>query len=78
MAELEAASVTVAALVAVEKPDRTKFDQLVASLNSEIIHHQKLRDAVQQCFVTTRSSNDELNARITEARSRFQDIKYVS
>jgi hypothetical protein len=79
MAQEEVAVVPAAAsveeLVPVEKPDRAKFDLLVAQLNSEIAEHQKLRDAVQQRFVATRASNDELNARITEARSRFQVIK---
>jgi hypothetical protein len=78
MAEDEAGAAAAAApveLVPVEKPDRAKFDVLVATLNAEILEHQKLRDAVQQRFVSTRTNNDELNARITEARSRFQVIK---
>lgn len=80
MAEIDAAAAAtepqaLAPLVPVDRPDRAKFDAEVAALNAEILEHQKKRDAVQQKFVATRTSNDELNARITEARARFQAIK---
>ena len=75
MAEEETAPATLPPLAPVARPDRAQFDLEVAALNQEIADHQKRRDAVQQRFLATRTSNDELNARITEARSRFQAIK---
>ena len=69
---------TPAPLEPVERPDRAAFDSAVAALNQEISDNQRKRDVVQQKFVTARTSNDELNARITEARARFQAIKWVA
>ena len=66
---------SLAPLAPVERPDRGIFDAEVAALNQAIAESQKRRDAVQQRFIATRTSNDELNARITEARARFQAIK---
>ena len=73
-AEAEAPA-AAAPLVPVERPDRAKFEAEVAALTQQIAESQKLREAVQQRFIATRTSNDELNARITEARARFQAIK---
>ena len=64
-----------APLTACSKPDREAFEATLGTLNTEVEEMQKKRNSLIARIQASKGSNDELNAKLQEARTRFAAIK---
>ena len=64
-----------APLAPCDKPNREVFEAALAALNAELEGMQGRRDKIQGRLASSKTGNDELNAKLSSARLRFAAIK---